>query len=81
VHNELITRNGIFNHETLDFSELIADGIYESVHMFAPLRIKGATGSARPPIAVTRSVVPGTHRCIAATVSLGSMETPDARIA
>ena len=53
VHNELITRNGIFNHENLDFSELIADGVYEFVYVFAPMRIKGATGSAGRPIAVT----------------------------
>ncbi|HEY3061877.1 MAG TPA: cyclase family protein [Chloroflexota bacterium] len=53
VHNELITKNGIFNHENLDFSGLLADGVYEFVYVFAPMRIKGATGSAGHPIAIT----------------------------
>jgi kynurenine formamidase len=50
VHQELITKNGIFNHENLDFSEVIAAGVYEFVYVFAPLRIKGATGSPGRPI-------------------------------
>ena len=49
VHNELITKNGILNHENLDFTELIKDKVSEFVYVFAPLRIKGATGSRRPP--------------------------------
>jgi Putative cyclase len=53
VHNELITKHGIFNHENLDFSSLIADQAWEFVYMFAPLRIKGATGSPGRPIALT----------------------------
>jgi kynurenine formamidase len=53
VHNELITKNGIFNHENLDFSGLIADNVSEFVYVFAPLRIKGATGSPGRPIAIT----------------------------
>ncbi len=53
VHNELLTKNGIFNHENLDFSSLIADGVYEFVYVFAPLRIKGATGSPGRPLAIT----------------------------
>jgi kynurenine formamidase len=52
VHNELITKNGIFNHENLDFSELIKDKISEFVYVFSPLRIKGGTGSAGRPIAI-----------------------------
>jgi kynurenine formamidase len=52
VHQELITKNGIFNHENLDFGELIAAGVYEFVYVFAPLRIKGATGSPGRPIAL-----------------------------
>lgn len=52
VHQELITKHGIFNHENLDFGELIAAGVYEFVYVFAPLRIKGATGSAGRPIAL-----------------------------
>jgi len=53
VHNELITRNGIFNHENLFFDELIKDKAYEFVYVFAPMPIKGATGSAGGPIAIT----------------------------
>lgn len=53
VHNEWMTKNGIFNHENLDFSGLIADGKYRFVYIFSPVPIKGATGSAGSPIAVT----------------------------
>jgi hypothetical protein len=53
VHQELLTKNGIYNHENLDFGELIAAGVYEFVYVFAPLRIKGATGSPGRPIALT----------------------------
>ena len=52
VHNELITKNGIYNHENLDFTELIKDKVYEFVYVFAPLRIKGGTGSPGRPIAI-----------------------------
>jgi kynurenine formamidase len=52
VHNELITKNGILNHENLDFAELIKDKVSEFVYVFAPMRIKGATGSAGRPIAI-----------------------------
>jgi kynurenine formamidase len=52
VHNELITRNGIFNHENLDFTSLINDKVYEFVYVFSPLRMKGATGSPGRPIAI-----------------------------
>jgi kynurenine formamidase len=53
AHNELITRNGIFNHENLNFDELIAAKAYEFVYVFAPTPLKGATGSAGGPIAIT----------------------------
>ena len=52
VHNELITKNGILNHENLDFTDLIKDRVSEFVYVFAPLRIKGATGSPGRPIAI-----------------------------
>jgi kynurenine formamidase len=52
VHNLLITRNGIFNHENLDFGEVIRDRVYEFAYVFTPLRIKGATGSPGRPIAI-----------------------------
>jgi len=51
-HNELITKNGIFLHENLDLSEVAKDRVYEFVYVFAPLRIKGATGSPGRPIAI-----------------------------
>jgi len=53
VHAELIARNGIVNHENLSFDELIADRKYQFVYIFAPMPLKGATGSAGSPIAVT----------------------------
>lgn len=53
MHHELITKHGIYNHENLDFTELIGDKIYEFVYVFAPLRMKGATGSPGHPIAIT----------------------------
>ena len=52
VHNELITRNGIFLHENLDLGALAADRVYEFAYVFTPLRIKGATGSPGRPIAI-----------------------------
>ncbi len=53
VHQILLTQNGIFNHENLSFDELIKDGKYRFVYVFSPLPIKGATGSAGSPIAMT----------------------------
>ena len=53
VHAELLTKNGIFNHENLFFDELIKDRKYQFVYIFATTPIKGATGSAGAPIAVT----------------------------
>lgn len=53
VHAELLTKNGIFNHENLRFEELIADRKYQFVYVFAPMPVKGATGSAGSPIALT----------------------------
>jgi len=52
VHAELITKNGIFNHENLVFDELIAARKYQFVYIFSPAPIKGATGSNGGPIAV-----------------------------
>ena len=53
VHGELIAKNGIYNHENLDFTGLIADGKYQFAYIFSPAPIKGATGSNGGPIAVT----------------------------
>jgi hypothetical protein len=53
VHAELQTKNGIYNHENLDFTGLIADRKYQFVYIFSPAPIKGATGSNGGPIALT----------------------------
>jgi kynurenine formamidase len=53
VHAELLTKNGILNHENLRFDDLIADRKYQFVYVFAPAPIKGATGSNGCPIAMT----------------------------
>jgi kynurenine formamidase len=52
VHQELITRNGIWNLENLHFEELVRDGAYEFLFIFTPIRFKGATGSPGRPIAI-----------------------------
>ncbi len=52
VHQELITKNGIFNLENMVFEELVGDGVYEFLFIHTPIRFKGATGSPARPIAV-----------------------------
>jgi kynurenine formamidase len=52
VHQWMITKNGIYFMENLDLEELAADKAYEFAFIFAPLRLKGATGSPGNPIAV-----------------------------
>jgi kynurenine formamidase len=52
VHQLLLVRNGIYNIENLDLEELAKDRVYEFAFIFAPLRLKGATGSPGNPIAV-----------------------------
>ncbi len=51
-HQWLMNRNGIYNLENLDLSALAADQVYEFAFIFAPLKLKGATGSPGNPIAV-----------------------------
>ncbi len=52
VHQQLITRRGIFIHENLA-SERLADAkVYEFAYIFSPVPIKGATGSPGAPLAV-----------------------------
>lgn len=53
VHTELVAKQGIYIHENLDFSGLIADRKYQFAYIFSPAPIKGATGSNGGPIAVT----------------------------
>jgi kynurenine formamidase len=52
VHQELIMKNGIFNHENLTFEELINDQVYEFLFVFTPVPFKGATGSPGRPLAI-----------------------------
>lgn len=52
AHQQLLTRSGIYNHENLDLSALAKDKVYEFVYVFAPLRLKGATGSPGNPFAI-----------------------------
>ena len=52
VHQLLLVRHGIYNIENLDLEELARDKAYEFAVIFAPLRLKGATGSPGNPIAV-----------------------------
>ncbi len=51
-HQWLLNRHGIYNLENLDLSELAAERVYEFAFVFAPLKLKGATGSPGNPIAV-----------------------------
>ena len=51
-HQHLLVRNGIHIHENLDVSELAKDKVYEFAYSFAPLRLKGATGSPGNPFAI-----------------------------
>ena len=52
VHQLLLARNGIYLHENVATEALARDAVYEFAYMFAPLRLKGATGSPGNPIAI-----------------------------
>lgn len=52
VHQWMLTRHGIYNLENLDLEELAADKVYEFAFIYAPLPLKGASGSPGNPIAV-----------------------------
>ncbi len=52
VHQVLIPENGIHNLENMSLDELAADGVYEFLFVFTPLRLVGATGSPGRPLAV-----------------------------
>jgi len=52
VHQLLLARNGIYLHENLITADLARDNVYEFMYVFAPLRLKGATGSPGNPIAI-----------------------------
>ena len=52
VHQLLITENGIFNLENMQYEDLVADGVHEFLFIFNPIRFKGGTGSPGRPIAI-----------------------------
>lgn len=52
VHQELMTKNGVFNIENLYFEELVQKKIYEFLFIATPIRYKGATGSPLRPLAL-----------------------------
>ncbi len=52
VHQLLVTRNGIYNLEHIITEDLARDRVYEFAFIFAPLRLKGASGSPGNPIAI-----------------------------
>jgi kynurenine formamidase len=52
VHQLLIPRNGIYIFENLATEDLARDRVHEFAFFFAPLKLKGATGSPGNPIAI-----------------------------
>ena len=52
VHQLFLAKNGIYLHENLATEDLARDAAYEFAYMFAPLRLKGATGSPGNPVAI-----------------------------
>jgi kynurenine formamidase len=53
VHQELLTRNGIYMMEVVKTDELARNQVYEFAFSFAPIRVEGGTGSAAHPFAIT----------------------------
>lgn len=51
-HMQLQTRRGIWNIENLDLTQLVEDQAYEFLFVWAPLKMKGATGSPGNPVAL-----------------------------
>jgi kynurenine formamidase len=52
VHQLLIPRSGIYIFENLLTEELARERVYEFAFFFAPLKLKGATGSPANPLAI-----------------------------
>lgn len=52
VHQELITKAGIWNLENMQYDGLVKDGVYEFLFIHTPIPFKGATGSPARPIAI-----------------------------
>lgn len=51
-HMQLQTRRGIWNIENLDLTQLVEDQAHEFLFVWAPLKMKGATGSPGNPMAI-----------------------------
>ena|GEM_PF-1935101 len=51
-HIRMQTKRGIWGMENLDLSRLVAKKVYEFLFVYAPLKIKGATGSPGNPVAI-----------------------------
>ena len=51
-HLRLQTKRGIWNIENLDLTQLVEDKAYEFLFVWAPLKLKGATGSPGNPMAL-----------------------------
>jgi kynurenine formamidase len=51
-HIRMMTKRGIWNIENLDLTQLIEDQAYEFLFVWAPLKLKGATGSPGNPVAL-----------------------------
>jgi kynurenine formamidase len=52
VHQELLTKRGIYNLESMQLDELAEDGVSSFLFIVTTIRFKGATGSPVRPIAV-----------------------------
>ncbi len=51
-HLRMMTKRGIWNIENLDLTQLVEDKAYEFLFVWAPLKLKGATGSPGNPVAL-----------------------------
>lgn len=51
-HVQMQTRAGIWNLENMDLTQLVEEKVYEFLFVWAPLKIKGGTGSPGNPMAV-----------------------------
>jgi kynurenine formamidase len=51
-HIELQNKNGIWNLENLDLTQLVEDKAYEFLFVWSPLKIRGGTGSPGNPVAI-----------------------------
>jgi kynurenine formamidase len=52
VHNELLTKNGIYIQENLNLEQLSANDVFEFAYVYNRVPLKGATGSPGSPMAI-----------------------------